>query len=197
MRRPIKQRWKWTSIVGELYPFLPQFVKERMRTPHQGLQSLAGSIRQGFGDEIHGLVGCFVSKDLFPLATLDLRELEFDVIRVHASNFLLGRGAQYLDDFHQLIDTRITRKQRLAQQKLRSDTPLRPDVNGGGVVGATENKFGCTVVPTANITYVWFSLNQCFGRPEIAQLQLLVLWIDEEILRFDIPVTNSERMNVC
>ena len=48
---------------------------------------------------------------------LDLRELVLHVIGVHGANLLTSRGAEHLDDFHQLVDARLTREERLAQHQ--------------------------------------------------------------------------------
>lgn len=58
----------------------------------------------------------------------DLRESEFRVVGIHFSN-LLPRGCpQNLDNLHQLIHTRITRKYRLTQEQLGKDAARWPDV---------------------------------------------------------------------
>lgn len=62
---------------------------------------------------------------------LDLRELVLHVIGVHGANLLTGRGAEHLDDFHQLVDTRLTREERLAQHQFGHHTTSRPHIYGG------------------------------------------------------------------
>ena len=54
---------------------------------------------------------------------LDLRELVFHVVRVHGLDLLPRRSAQDLDDLDELVNAALAREERLAEHKLRHDTP--------------------------------------------------------------------------
>ena len=57
---------------------------------------------------------------------LDLRELVLHVVRVHGANLVPCRCAKNLDDFDELVDTRLTRKEWLSKHELSHDTAGRP-----------------------------------------------------------------------
>lgn len=59
---------------------------------------------------------------------LDLRELVFHVVGVHGANLVASRSSQDLDDLDQLVNTRLTREQGLAEHELSHDTTSRPDI---------------------------------------------------------------------
>lgn len=53
---------------------------------------------------------------LLPWVTLDLRELELCVIRIHLPDLVPGRSTEHLDDLHQLIHTAVSWEDGLTQQ---------------------------------------------------------------------------------
>lgn len=53
---------------------------------------------------------------LLPWMAFDLREFEFSIVGIHLFNLIPRRCAQYFDDFHQLINTRIARKDWLTKK---------------------------------------------------------------------------------
>ena len=68
--------------------------------------------------------------------------------------------------------------------------------NLGGVIGGTENEFGRTVVPRANIRHVGLVLDQDLCAAEIAQLQDAGGGVEEQILRLDVPMADALRVDV-
>ena len=58
----------------------------------------------------------------------DLRKLVFHVIGIHRTNLLTCGRAEHLDDLDKLINTRLTREQRLPKHQLRHDTACGPNV---------------------------------------------------------------------
>lgn len=71
---------------------------------------------------------------LVPGVSLDLGELEFGVVGVHGANLLLSGCAEDLDDLYQLVHSRVSREDWLAQQQLCKHASCTPDVwtiNGG------------------------------------------------------------------
>ena len=59
---------------------------------------------------------------------LDLWELVFHVIWIHSADLLTGWGAQHFDDFNKLINTRLSREQRLTKHQLGHDAARGPDI---------------------------------------------------------------------
>ena len=57
---------------------------------------------------------------------LDLRELVLHVIWIHGADLLSRGRAQYLDDFHQLVNPRLAWEQWLAQHQLCHHAASRP-----------------------------------------------------------------------
>lgn len=55
---------------------------------------------------------------LLPWMALDLREFEFGVVWIHLLNLISRRRSQYFNDLNQLIDTRVSGKDWLAQKQL-------------------------------------------------------------------------------
>jgi hypothetical protein len=53
---------------------------------------------------------------------LDLREFVLHVIGVHRTNLLTSRCTENLDDFHQLVNTRLTGEEGLTKHQLRHNT---------------------------------------------------------------------------
>ena len=49
-------------------------------------------------------------------------------VRVHRLDLLPGRRAQHLDDFDQLVNTRFTREEWLAEHEFGHNTTGRPDI---------------------------------------------------------------------
>ena len=58
----------------------------------------------------------------------DLWEAKFLVVRVHLSDLLARRRAQYFDDFDQLIDAALARKDRLTEKEFSEHAARRPDI---------------------------------------------------------------------
>jgi hypothetical protein len=67
----------------------------------------------------------------------------------------------------------------------------------GGVICGTKNQFWSAVVARANVGHVRFVFNQNLCTSKIAQFQNPGCWIEQQILWFDVPMTDPLRMNVC
>jgi hypothetical protein len=135
------------------------------------------------------------------------------IVGVHRLDLFSGRCAKNLDNFHQLVDTALTREKWLAQHQLRHNTTRRPYVCSGntswaphaffgtltdirGVVGSSENELWCAVVPRANITDVGLARHENLGRPKVAQFQNPGSGVQEQILRFDVTMADANRVDV-
>ena len=79
-----------------------------------------------------------IVSNLWPRVSLDLRELELCVVRIHLLDLLPRRSSKNLDDLHQLVHPAVPGEDGLAQHELREDAARRPDVNVGGVVRGPE-----------------------------------------------------------
>ena len=68
--------------------------------------------------------------------------------------------------------------------------------NKSGIISCAKDKFRSTVISRANIADIWFPLYENLCATKVAQLENPSGWIQKEILRFDISMTYSHRMNV-
>lgn len=69
--------------------------------------------------------------------------------------------------------------------------------NLGGVVGRAKDQFGSTIVAGTDVRDIWLVFNQDFGAAEVAQLQDSSVRIKQKVLRLDIAVADTLRMDVC
>jgi hypothetical protein len=72
-------------------------------------------------------------------------------------------------------------------------TPL---TNIGSVVGGTKDQLWGSVVSRADIADIWLASNENLGGSEITQHEDTGGGIEEEVLRFDVSVADSDRMDV-
>jgi len=59
---------------------------------------------------------------------LDLGEFVLHVVRVHRTNLVACGSAEYFDDLHELVNTRLAREERLAKHELSHDAASRPHI---------------------------------------------------------------------
>ena len=69
--------------------------------------------------------------------------------------------------------------------------------NLGGIIRRAEDQLRRTIVPRANIRDIRLILNEDFGTPEIAKLEDTSVRIEQEILRLDIAMADTLRVDVC
>ena len=67
-------------------------------------------------------------QEVGPLLCSNLRKAKGLVLGVHGANLILGRGAQDLDDFDELIHTALPWEERLSQQQFSEYTASRPTI---------------------------------------------------------------------
>lgn len=67
----------------------------------------------------------------------------------------------------------------------------------GSVICCTKDQLWRTVVPRANIRNIGLVLNKYFGTPKIAKLEHTSVRIEQEILRLDITMAYTLRMDIC
>ena len=68
--------------------------------------------------------------------------------------------------------------------------------NLGGVVCSAENQLGGSVVSRAYVRHVGFIFDQNLSTAKIAELQNTSAWIQQQVLRLDITMANSLRMDI-
>lgn len=113
--------------VGQLGVRVANLVEEGMYHGINGSKSLRRGVLEQSRDQVNG-IGVRFTEDLVERMGLDLWELVLHVVRVHGPNLITGWRSQDLDNFHQLVDARLSREQRLAKHQLGHDAASRPNV---------------------------------------------------------------------
>lgn len=98
MRRKIEERWQQIPI-RQSRSLVSQLIKKWMCASLQRLYAPLWCVRQRWCDKVHGILGCFGSEYLAPLACLDLWKFKLGVVRVHGVNFFSGGCAKDLQLF--------------------------------------------------------------------------------------------------
>jgi hypothetical protein len=78
----------------------------------------------------------------------------------------------------------------------KCDTQKGCLTNIGGVVCRPEDQFWGSVIPRTDVADVGLSCDQDLGRAKVTQFEDAGGRVQQEILRLDIPVTDSNRVNV-
>lgn len=84
----------------------------------------------------------------------------------------------------------------MAKEKFCDYASYTPDIDDAVVVLATEDQLWSSVISRADVRNVWFSLDKFLGRPEISKFQNMSCWVNKQILRLDISVANTQRMDI-
>lgn len=83
-------------------------------------------------------------------------------------NLVSARCAEDFDDFNQLIHTRISWKERLAEDELCHDAADRPDIDWLSVVGRAKDELRGSVISGADVADIDLFFLQSLGRSKIA-----------------------------
>lgn len=67
----------------------------------------------------------------------------------------------------------------------------------GGIIGCAEDQLRGTIVPRTDIRHVRLVLDEDLGTPEITKLENTSVRIEQEILRLDIAMADTLRMDIC
>mmetsp|Transcript_7402 Transcript_7402/g.16726 ORF Transcript_7402/g.16726 Transcript_7402/m.16726 type:complete len:262 (-) Transcript_7402:188-973(-) len=126
----------------------------------------------------------------------DLGKLELCVVGIHGHELIPRRGAQHLDDLHQLVHPTFTREYRLAEHKFGRHASSRPNIDYSRVICGTKDELRSPVVTRADIGNIRFALHQTLGRSEVAKFEGVCAPIHQEVLRFDVAMTNANSMYV-
>jgi hypothetical protein len=68
--------------------------------------------------------------------------------------------------------------------------------NIGRVVCSAKDQLWCSVIPRTDITDIWLSGHQDLGRSKVAQFEDTRCWVEEQVLGFDVSVTDSYRVDI-
>jgi hypothetical protein len=122
----------------------------------------------------------------------DLGEFVLHIVWIHCFDLFSCRGPEDLDDFDQLIDATLTRKERLPEHELRHDTPGGPYIDVGHIVGGPKDELRGAVVTRANIADVGLAGHEDLCWPKVAKLEDAGCGIEKEVLGLDIAMTDSD-----
>jgi len=91
------------------------------------------------------------------------------VIGIHAMNLFPRGCSEDLDNFNQLIDSALARKNRCTEYEFGHNTTGGPHVNGCSVKISTKYEFGSTIVARANVRYILLGTNEDFCTTKVTQ----------------------------
>ena len=111
-------------------------------------------------------------------------------------DLVFGRCSQHLNDLDELVNARLTREERLADEKLSDNATDRPHINSCGIVSGAEYQFWSAIVSRADVAHIDLTPDQALSRTEITDLQCVALWVHQQVLRLDIAVTIAKRVDV-
>ena len=78
----------------------------------------------------------------------------------------------------------------------RNNEKLQDFTNIRGVVGGSEYEFGCSIITRTDVRDIRLSLDQVLGATKIAELQDARFGVKKQILRLNVSVTDTQRMDV-
>jgi len=110
----------WMTRIRKSGRGISQLIKEWVNHSINGRQSLGGSVLEQARNQLNG-VRISLAEDLVERVRLDLREFVLHVVRVHGTNLVSRGRTQNFDNLYQLIDTRLSREQRLTKHQLSHD----------------------------------------------------------------------------
>lgn len=161
--------------------------------------------------------------DLREWVWLDLWELMLHVVGVHGSDLFASRCTEDLDDFHELIDSRLSGEEWLTEHQFRHDASRRPNIckkhkhislsshhtnkihvhnpirkltNLWRVVLCSKDQLGGPVVSRTNIGNIWFVFHQDLCATEIAELENTGRRVKKKVLWLDISVADALGVDV-
>ena len=126
---------------------------------------------------------------------LDLGEFEVRVVGVHGVDLFTRRRADYLDNFNELVNVGLTRKDRCAEQHFSKNTTKRPHVNRWRIIGSSKYQLGCAIISAANVRNVGLALDELL-RAEKRGVRWPCWGLTEGLLAFQ-SRTISPRGRLC
>mmetsp|Transcript_42865 Transcript_42865/g.101763 ORF Transcript_42865/g.101763 Transcript_42865/m.101763 type:complete len:217 (-) Transcript_42865:452-1102(-) len=109
----------------------------------------------------------------------------------------LVRGSHEPEYVEQLVDFRVSRKERPSVDHFGKYAPDGPHVDWGGVVLCPEQDLRRTVPQRDNLMSVCPNrYAECPRQAKVSQLQNIPLPVDQEVLWLEVPVKDSVRMTV-
>ena len=137
-----------------------------------------------------------MSKYLLPRQWSDLRETILLVFRIHCLDLFAGRCSQDFDDLDELVHSTFPWEDWLSKHEFSDDAAYRPHINSGSVIRVSKNQLWCSVIPRANIRYIWLTLHELLSTSEITELKDVRLGIAKDVLGLDISMANTFGVNV-
>lgn len=115
------------------------------------------------------------------------------ILRVHVNNLSFGGCSHHFYYFNQMIDTALTDEQRNSVNHFKYDATNRPDIDHCWVMSSTKYQFRSTIASWTYIRQVGL-ISQNLSWPKITDNGLFSL--DQNVMRLDIPMANTQRMNI-
>ena len=152
-REKCHTRWQPLSWVA-------QFVEKGVGTGLEWAQALEWSVPQELGHQVNRLWRGTVAEHFCPGMGFDLGKFEVRVIWVHRMNLFTCRRADYFDNFNELVNVGLARKDGCAEQHFSEHATEGPHVNRWGIIGRSEYEFRGTIVAAADVGDVGLAFDE-------------------------------------
>jgi|LauGreDrversion4_2_1035121.scaffolds.fasta_scaffold270642_1 hypothetical protein len=130
-------------------------------------ETLERSVPQELGDQINGLWRSTVPEHFCPGMRLNLGKFEVCVVGVHGMDLFTSRRTNHFDNFNQLIDIGLTRKDGGAKQHFSEHTAKRPNINRRRVISCSKYQLRGAIIAAADIRDVRLSLDKLLGAKKV------------------------------
>jgi len=78
-------------------------------------------------------------------------ELELGIAWVHAMDLVLSWCAEYLNNFNELINARLSWEKRLTNKKFSNNAAHGPDIDSWGVVSSSKDELRSSIVARTDV----------------------------------------------
>lgn len=129
------------------------------------------------------------SKDACEGQGSDVWEFLIILTRVHLLYLIFVRTSKYFDNFNNLVHTWISREYWVTKQHFCKHASEWPYVDFQRIFSCTEYQFRCSLIPWTNLANITFAFGEYFCTTKVTYFNNVRI-INQEILRFDIPVAN-------
>ncbi len=143
--------------------WVAQFVEKGVSAGLERAQTLERSVPQELGHQVNRLRRGAVTEHLCPRMGLDLGKFEVRVVGVHGVYFFTSRSANDLDNFNELVNVGLTRKDRSAKQHFSKHATKRPHINRWGIIGRSKYQLGGSIIAAADVGYVRLAFDKLLG----------------------------------
>ena len=161
-----------------------------------GVDTLRGVVNEHLLQEVDA-VGVELGDHLREVLGLPLGELVPVTKAGDAGPDILRGRAEQLEDVQELLQLGVAGEQRLLPRQLGEDAPDAPDVDGGGVVGASEENLGGAVPQRHNLVRVRLHRHgEGATETEIRHLDDVIRLFHQKVLGLEVAMHHAVAVQV-